>query len=80
MKHFSYEGGYLILRLTPAQCAMIARACRFAGEAAFTDEVEVWRTWAILFQASASTGLAARWHMQPADEQALDEALQMNNL
>ena len=79
MKLLSYEEGYITLRLTPAQCAMIARACRFAGEAAFTGEVDAWRTLAMLFQACTGVGLA-RWHMQPTDEKALDEALHMSDL
>ncbi len=79
MKPLSIREGHITLRLSPSQCAMIARACRFAGEETFGGEVEVWRTMGTLFQACAIAGFA-QWHMGAGDLQALDDEMKNNQL
>ena len=79
MKHITYKDGKVGLYLTPVQWAKISRSCHFAGETVYTKEAEEWRAYALLLESCAESGFA-RWHMQPEDEEALDESLRLNGL
>lgn len=74
MKAFSIRNGYITIQLSAAQCATLAKACRFASEETLSEDIDHWRTLAALFHACAIAGYA-QWQMCPLDMAALDEQL-----
>ena len=74
MKTLCIKNGYVTIQLSAAQCAILAKACRFASEETLTDDIDHWRTFAVLFHACAIAGYA-QWQMCPLDIADLDEQL-----
>ncbi len=74
MKAFSIRNGYITIQLSAAQCATLAKACRFASEETLSEDIDHWRTLAALFHACAIAGYA-QWQMCPLDMAALDKQL-----
>lgn len=79
MKPLNIKNGYITLQLSAAQCATLAKACRFASEKTLSDDIDHWRTFAVLFHACAIAGYA-HWQMRPLDLTALDEQLFLSSL
>lgn len=73
------KDGSIILHLTPAQCASLAKACAFAGQHTLSPELDHWHTFAALFYAGAVAGFA-QWHMRPVDASAVDRQLELSGL
>jgi hypothetical protein len=73
------KDGCIILHLTPAQCASLAKACEFAGQHTLSAELDLWRTFAALFYAGAVAGFA-QWQMCPVDASAVDRQLELSGL
>ncbi len=73
------KDGCIILHLTPAQCASLAKACQFAGHHTLSAELDHWRTFAALFYAGAVAGFA-QWQMRPVDASAVDRQLELSGL
>lgn len=74
MKTLNVENGYVTIQLSAAQCATLAKACRFASEETLSEDIDHWRTMAALFHACAIAGYA-QWHTCPLDIAAVDEQL-----
>ena len=74
MKMLNTENGYITIQLSAAQCATLAKACRFASEETLCEDIDHWRTMTVLFHACAIAGYA-QWQMYPLDVAALDEQL-----
>jgi hypothetical protein len=56
MRNLNIENGYVTIQLSAAQCAILAKACRFASEETLSDDIDHWRTMAALFHACAIAG------------------------
>lgn len=74
MKALCIRNGYITIQLSAAQCATLAKACRFASEETLSEDIDHWRTLAALFHACAIAGYA-QWQMRPLDMAALDKQL-----
>ena len=79
MKTLNVENGYVTIRLSAAQCVTLAKACRFASEETLCENIDHWRTMAVLFHACAIASYA-QWQMCPLDVAALNEQLLMAGL
>ena len=75
----NFENGYVIIELSPFQCASLAKACHFASEHSYDVDIDFWRTLAALFHACTIAGFA-QWQMSSPDLEALLEQLAMLNL
>ncbi|NIP25104.1 MAG: hypothetical protein GWN55_02265 [Phycisphaerae bacterium] len=73
------ENGYVTIKLSPFQCATLAKACLLANEQSFDSDIEVCRTLAALFHACTIAGYA-QWHLSGPDLEALLKQLAMLNL
>lgn len=79
MQLIEIKDGCVILRLTPLQCASLAKACQCANHHTFSDEIDHWRTFAGLSYACAVASFA-QWHMGPVDASEVDRQLEMIGL
>ncbi|MBV7332462.1 hypothetical protein KFU94_30385 [Chloroflexi bacterium TSY] len=79
MKLLTIQRGCITIRLSPFQCAEIAKACRVAYEASPSGDIDHWSTLSALFHACAISGFAQQ-HMCPHDENSLNEQLLSVNL
>lgn len=75
----NFENGYVIIELSPFQCADIATACHFASKYSFDEKIDTWRTLATLFHACTVAGFA-QWHLSGPDLEALLHQLDLLNL
>lgn len=69
MKTPQINSGEVTIRLSPAQCFLLAKICHQAYSTTFSGNIDEWRTFETLFHACAIAGLA-RQHMCPWDEVA----------
>lgn len=74
MKMLSIKNGYVTLQLSAAQCAALAKACQVAGEETLSQDIDHWRTLALLFHACAIASYA-QWQMCSCDIAALERQL-----
>ncbi len=74
MQFIDIKDSCVTLRLTPQQCASLAKACQFAGYNTLSDDIDHWRTFASLFYACSVAGYSQA-HMCPSDADAADNDL-----
>ena len=74
MKTLNIENGYVTIQLSAAQCTTLAKACQFASEETLCENLDHWRTFAVLFHACAIAGYA-QWHMCSPDVETLNDQL-----
>lgn len=74
MKTVYIRSGEITIRLSPAQCAILAKICHQAYSTTFSGEIDEWRTFETLFHACAVAGFAQQ-HLCPHNEIALNEQL-----
>ena len=74
MKPLIIQHGCITIRLSPFQCAEIAKACRVAYETTPAGDIEDWSTLSALFNACAIAGFAQQ-HLCPHNEVVLNEQL-----
>ena len=79
MQFIDIKDGCVTLRLTPPQCASLAKACQFAGLNTLSDDIDHWRTFASLFYACAVASYG-QWNVSPIDAQAIEKDLTSSGL
>lgn len=74
MKPLTIQHGCITIRLSPFQCAEIAKACRVAYEATPAGDIGDWSMLSALFYACAIAGFTQQ-HLCPHNEITLYEQL-----
>ncbi|MBV7333523.1 hypothetical protein KFU94_35880 [Chloroflexi bacterium TSY] len=74
MKTLCIKSGEATIRLSPAQCAVLAKICHQAYSTTFSGDIDQWRTFETLFHACAIAGFTQQ-HLCPYNEIALYEQL-----
>ena len=64
---FNVENGYITTKLSPFQCASLAKACYIASEQSCDSDIDLWRTLAALFPERGSRPERCRGQADPAD-------------
>ena len=56
MSLLKFQDGYVILTLSAEQCADLAEVCYFASEESLAAEIDIWRTFAMMFHGYTEPG------------------------
>ncbi len=79
MRLIEIKDGCVIIRLTPPQCASLAKACQFAGLNTLSDDIDHWRTFAAMFYACAVASYG-QGNTCPKDAQAIEQNIESSGL